>query len=394
MPEEHGKIKQDAGKGKNMIGVLTFYWADDYGALLQSYGIKTYLNRYQETVMIPYYPIVLRSRYRLIDYNEADRFCKKSYAFIKQIAKQILHRRFYSNLKAKRRMRSFRKNYLTDVRGHLSSPKEIYEFEEAMDTYVVGSDQVWNPEITEGLQEGYFCTFRTWKKEGSRYVAYAASIGSEYLEERFDRPISELLVNFDAISVREPSAIPYIGKLCKRNLQAVLDPVFLLEKEEWEALINTNKKKKKRYIAVYYTEYNPTMADYLRQLEQYTGLNILILAPRIRNLQWTENQAYAKGCGPLDFLELLYHADYVVTNSFHGIAMSVIFHKQFAAFPHSVRNARLSDILHMLHLEARMVCNGQHVEFIDEKIDWKRADEALKVAVKHSKEFIEREILK
>ncbi len=377
-----------------MIGVLTFYWADDYGALLQSYAIKTYLSRYQETVMIPYYPIALRSRYRLIYYNEADNFWKKSFVFVIQITGQILYRRLYSNLMAKRKMKYFREKYLTDVHSHLRSSKEIYEFNKTIDTYVVGSDQVWNPEITEGLQEGYFCTFRIWRKERSRYIAYAASIGEEHLEKKFDQPVSEYLVNFDAISLREPSAIPYIEKLCNRNLQAVLDPVFLLEREEWESLINTNRKKKKGYIAVYYTEYNPTMADYLRQLELYTGLTILILAPKIRSFYWTDNQTYAKGCGPLDFLELLYHADYVVTNSFHGIAMSIIFHKQFVAFPHSVRNTRLLDILHTLYLETRMVCNEQNIEFIDEKIDWKRVDQDLKEAVKYSKEFIEREILK
>ena len=117
-----------------MIGVLTFYWADDYGALLQSYAIKTYLSRYQETVMIPYYPIALRSRYRLIYYNEADNFWKKSFVFVIQITGQILYRRLYSNLMAKRKMKYFREKYLTDVHSHLRSSKEIYEFNKTIDT--------------------------------------------------------------------------------------------------------------------------------------------------------------------------------------------------------------------------------------------------------------------
>lgn len=375
-----------------MIGILTFYWADDYGALLQSYAIKTYLNKYRDAVIIPYYPNELRSRYRFFQYNKKESFLCKGYRITKQIAREIRYRRFYGNIKAKCKMRYFKKKYLVNVSELLSSSKEIFEYNKKIDTYVVGSDQVWNPEITEGFQEGYFCTFRMWKKENSHYVSYGASIGAECLEERFDQVVSDFLANFDAISLRESSSVPYIERLYTKSPEVVLDPVFLLEKEEWEALVNVKKKRRKRYIAVYYTEHNPIMASYLKQLEKYTGLNILILNPRIESFRWTEHQKYAKGCGPLEFLELLYHAEYVVTNSFHGTAMSIIFHKQFAVFPHTTRNVRLSDILHTAQLEKRIVYGGKGVETINEKIDWIKVDKNLNEAVKHSKKFIEKEI--
>lgn len=377
-----------------MIGILTFYWADDYGALLQSYGIKTYLNKYQETVMIPYYPMALRSRYRFIQVDEKDFFLRRIYRITRQIAGEMWHQRFYGNLKTKCKISSFRKKYLVSSSKRLQDSREIYEFNKNIDTYVVGSDQVWNPEITEGLQEGYFCTFRKWRKENSRYVSYGASIGTERLEERFDQPVSALLANFDAISLREPSAVSYIKNLWARSPEVVLDPVFLLNREEWETLIKSKKKRKRKYIAVYYTEYNLRMAEYLRQLEAYTGLNVLIVNPKIRNVCWTKNQKHAKGCGPLDFLALLYDAEYVVTNSFHGVSMCIIFHKQFAVFPHSSRDVRLSDILHSVHLETRIAGEGEKPDRINDKIDWVKVDEALVEAVKHSKEFIENEICK
>lgn len=376
-----------------MIGILTFYWADDYGALLQSYAIKTYLNRYQETILIPYFPEELRHRYRFIQFNKRDKGLGKCYRVVRQIIGQISRGVFYSNWKAKCKISRFRKRYLTDNSRRLRNSWEIYEFHKGIDTYVVGSDQVWNPRITEGLQEGYFCTFKTWRKSHSRYVAYAASIGSERLEESFDQLVSEYLDHFDAISLREHSAVPYIEKLCDKNLEVVLDPVFLIGREGWEALIRTNRKRRKGYIAVYYTEYNQKMADYLKQLEQETGFYILLLAPKNRGFHCTDNQVNAVGCGPLEFLEYLYHAEYVVTNSFHGLAMSIIFHKPFVVFPHSVRNARLSDILHTVHLEARIVEEGQTTELIREKIDWTKVDESLEKAVGYSKMFIEREIL-
>ena len=112
------------------------------------------------------------------------------------------------------------------------------------------------------------------------------------------------------------------------------------------------------------------------------------------DVRWTDNQVYAKGCGLLEFLEWIYYAPYVVTNSFHGTALSVIFHKQFAVFPHSVRNARIWDVLEMAGLKRRMAYTGEDVSHMDEMIDWKSADEALKEAVEASKEFIRKEILK
>ncbi len=376
-----------------MIGILTFYWADDYGALLQSYGMKTYLSHHQETIMIPYFPEELRHRYRFIQFNKKDKGLRKGYRVVRQIIGQISRGVFYSNLMAKCRISHFRKTYLTSSSRRLRDAREIYEFDKEIDTYVVGSDQVWNPRITEGLQEGYFCTFRQWKKERSRYVAYAASIGSQSLEEGFDEMISQYLTNFDAISLREPSAVPYMEKRCKKELEVVLDPVFLIGREKWEALIRTNRKRRKGYIAVYYTEYNQQMADYLKELEQDTGLYVLMLAPKIRGFHCTDNQINAVGCGPLEFLKYLHDAEYVVTNSFHGVAMSIIFQKQFAVFPHSVRNARLADILHTVHLEERIVGEEKGVQGIYEKIEWRKVEEALKEAVKHSEEFIEREIL-
>lgn len=373
-----------------MIGILTFYWADDYGALLQAYGLKTYLNKYQETIMIPYYPAALRSRYRLLQCSKQEGGLQNGYG----IVREMLDPRFRSDFIAKCKISRFRRKYLTAAKECLSNSKEIYEFNKQIDTYVVGSDQVWNPDITEGFQEGYFCTFCTLRGEEARYVAYAPSIGSQRLEERYSRQFLELLTNFDVVSLRESSAMPYMKEIYKGKLSVVLDPVFLLEKKEWERLIRTERRIKRDYIAVYDTEYNQAMSEYLQRLERNTGMHVLILKPRQEDERWTDNQVYAKGCGLSEFLEWIYYAPYVVTNSFHGTALSVIFHKQFAVFPHSVRNARISDVLEVVGLKKRMAYTGDDVLHIDETIDWKRTDEALKEAVNASKAFIRKEILK
>ncbi len=393
-----------------MIGILTFYWADDYGAMLQSYALKTYLNQYGGAVLVPYFPRALRGRYRVIHYNRADSIPRRLYKMAGQLRPENLRRAF----KRRKRMKAFRQEFLTGERKSLDSSKDIFKYKSDINVYVAGSDQVWNPEITEGFQEGYFCTFRKWKKSGARYAAYAASIGMERLNEKYDRKLAGLLSNFDVISIREPLSKPYIAKQWGKEPEVVLDPVFLLKKKEWEVLSGKLTKEAVRhmiygadgafsgdtavnsggrYIAVYDTEYSPEMAQYLRKLEKYSGLAVAVISAVHKTYRWTEKEKRLVGLGPLEFLGVLQHAAYVVTNSFHGTAFSIILKKQFAAFPHSTRGARMLDILRTARLEDRLVSGGKREVRIDEKIDWDEVDKALEKEITHSKAFIQNEIL-
>ena len=370
-----------------MIGILTFYWADDYGALLQCYALKTYMSRFDNTAVIPYYPKNLRYRYRLLKYSRSDKMRKK----IRMVVHQLRTKEFYSRLAAKLRMAHFRRRFLTADFRKLDSARSIPAYRPGISAYIVGSDQVWNPEITEGLQEGYFCAFP--KPEGVRFIAYAASIGSERLDVVYDARIARYFENFAAVSVREGTSASYIEKLYGREPETVVDPVFLLEKKDWEQLLKNKDLSKKNYIAVYDTEYNEEMAHYIASLREKLRLPVLVLRAEKRYYDWGGQEEYARGCGPLEFLEYRYHAAYVVTNSFHGTAMSIIFHKSFAAFPHSKRNARLEWLLHAAGLESRMAHTIPEGVQGMEKVDWHQVDKALQEEIERSRSFIRKEIL-
>lgn len=370
-----------------MIGMLTFYWADDFGALLQCYGLKTYLSQFEKTVVIPYYPKALRSRYRLMTCYKSDKLRWK----VRMVARQLCTAEFYSSLAAKLRMAYFRRLFLKADFRKLDSAVEIPRYWQEISTYVVGSDQVWNPEITEGVQEGYFCEFP--KSKSVRCTAYAASIGSSQLNASYDHILTRYLKNFHAISIRENASGPYISALYGMEPETAVDPVFLLEKKEWECFVKNRVPSKKRYIAVYDTEYNEEMKHCITDLRKRLGLPVVGLRAAKRYYDWGVQEEYIWGCGVQEFLEHLYHAEYVVTNSFHGTAMSIIFHKQFITFTHSERNTRLTGLLRAAGLERRMAYTMQDGVRIMEEVDWKRADEALKKEINRSKEFIRREIL-
>lgn len=372
-----------------MIGILTFHWADDCGAMLQCYALKSYLNQFEETVVIPYVPKPLRSRYRLF-------LCDRDVGFLRRIyrtAKKFLHKSFYCSLQTRIKMRRFRRRYLTKACSVLHAPQEIASYGNGIGTYVAGSDQIWNPGITEGFQEGYFCAFRKWTDRRVRCVAYAASIGTDRLVRGQDKTFTKLLSNFDAVSLREPSAKPYVQTCFGKNISLVLDPVFLLEREQWEALAKGRKKGGKKYALVYYNEYNAGMEKFLQCLERETRCEIWSMHAGKGRHAWTPDTKYVCWKEPARFLGLLWQAEYVVTNSFHATAFSVIFQKQFAVFAHSTTNTRIADLLRALRLEDRMLRDGDGAAKMGQRINWDIVERALQRKIADSQKYIAEEIL-
>ena len=98
--------------------------------------------------------------------------------------------------------------------------------------YIVGSDQIWNPDITYGLRRAYFGAFVNKRKK--RVIAYAASLGGAALAEQYKQEFSGLISCVDVVSVREEEAIPYVENCAQKEVVAVLDPVFLLQRESWQ----------------------------------------------------------------------------------------------------------------------------------------------------------------
>lgn len=366
----------------NMIGLITFHWADDYGGMLQAYALKSYLSKHENVKIVPYFPKRLRSRYTLIKTDSPYNF--------KMSLESMLRVKDFS-LRAKRRFKmiSFRKRYLTDE-GSFSDARLIPTYNKSISKYVVGSDQIWNPEITEGLDDGYFCTFKGEASGQIKCIAYAASIGSERLDSEYDVPLRERLENFDTVSVREGNIAPYISDLYVREVYTVLDPVFLRDKTEWEALLN-KKPNCKPYILVHYTERNMDLIDYAKALAEKKGLEIRLFRQEYPEY-WSDSVHFMSGSGPLEFLSYIRDAQYVITNSFHALAFSLIFQRQLAAFAHSDKNARLNMLLSTAGLTNRIVDNPDTFD-IDSKIDWDSTQRSLSAQIEYSKRFIDKEIL-
>ena len=344
-------------------GILTFHCADNYGAMLQAYGLKKALqDRGIPVDIIAYQPPYMTGRHWLIPYlpNESiKRMLSAAYRGLRRNGKYW--RQFHER---RRNMKRFRREYLKPQ----GLPKLFaWQLKYARySTYVLGSDQIWNPDLTFRLRKPYFGNIH---KHGDYAIAYAASFGMERLKPEYDAEFTELLRGLQAVSMREKSAIPYVQEHFDKEVLSVCDPVFLPDRESWKEIMVVPEKT--GYVLIYATENITALYSYAKKLAQDKGLELVELTTEVRK----EGVHCVTTAGPGEFLGYIYHADYVVSNSFHGLAFCTIFHKRFVAYLHSSRGARIVDMLKALGLENRINSDDASFAFpIDSEIDWRDCD--------------------
>lgn len=357
---------------------MTFHCADNYGAMLQAYGLKTSLKTIEpDTEIVPYAPLFMTGRHWLIPWYPGMSLIKMAGSAVRSFF--TLTPDYFIQ---KKRMKTFRTRYLIPSSRTVRTLNGLKHL--TYEAYVLGSDQIWNPAITFGLRKAYFGAFSNRYKK--YVIAYAASLGGSRLDNSYDQEIQSLLSYVDRISVREKAAVPYVSCMAGKKVSAVVDPVFLLNVEEWKEI--ETPPKKRNYILIYKTEQNEKLMDYAKRLADEKNLLVIELKYQKGMLPENKQIIVEIGAGPAEFLGYIHHADYVVTNSFHAMAFSIIYQKKFLAFEHSTRNARQQDVLEQCALEKRMVRNESEPPDIDAVIDWTKVKETIRQMRKDSILFL------
>ncbi len=266
----------------------------------------------------------------------------------------------------KRNFEEFHRKYL-----HLSkkySSKEMNKLD--YDIIVVGSDVVWKPTRLLTREEGraYFLTKDTHCKK----IAYAASIGISDKEilDRLKKRYARAINRFDFISLREGIAQRYVQELLpERDIQNCIDPVFLRSKEEYMKLISERGERNNNYIYVYLMGKNAEAFHYAEKLGKEKNLPLVIHSNTSKNLL---SGASSISDGPIEFLERVCNASYIVTDTFHGTALSIIFEKQFITFTRGNMSVRLEDFLSRIGIRDRLVESTDDLQFIQQPIDFNR----------------------
>lgn len=359
------------------IGILTFQNAHNYGALLQAYALKKYLEEKGfEVEFINYINAKIEENYLKKPKNNVKiggfRSAKK---WFKTQINLLYGKTHYIE----------KWNKFNDfIHTYLVNEPEQYEIEkldvQKYDFILFGSDQIWNPNLTNGFDGVYFGEFKTKAKK----IAYAASLGKANLSSDELKYFGKLLENFDFISVREDELRKYIKKELGMNVKMVLDPTLLADKSIYDNFLKPVPYKK--YIFQYTLMDNPELDKIVEEIAKRKNLQII-------EVRYQENFFRKKGlqisnAGIQDFLSLLKGADFVVTNSFHGTIFSILFQKDFYTVKINGVNSRIENLLHITSLEDRMIENIEEVN-LESKIDFKKALNNIENEKIDSKKFLE-----
>ncbi len=241
------------------------------------------------------------------------------------------------------------------------------------DVVFVGSDQTWNP---IGFYSNYWNLM--FVADSIPKFSYAASFGVSKIPSIQKRGTKKYLERIDLISVREDRGKIMVESLSGKNAKVVVDPTMLRTREQWEDFANrSDRKLKEPYIFCYFLGPRRDIREEALALAKETGYKIAI-CPHME-----EYREVDEGIGdyvlydlnPYDFVKLLWNADYVCTDSFHGTVFSILLHKQFMTFYREYgpsTNSRIDNLLGFLGLKSRLFSHS--ISSIKEDIDYQKVD--------------------
>ena len=339
------------------IGILTFHWGTNYGAIIQAYALQTYLEKNgHEVYIINYRP--KRFKKSLINCFRTPRV----YLYLSNIAALLKEKKLIN----------FRDLYLNQTRLYESS-NELKKTPPDLDVYVCGSDQIWNPSFTSGGEgkptSTYFLDFGD---KNIKRVAYAVSFGCVHYPERAFNIAKNHVRSFDAISVREDSGLNIVSKLGFRSPIKLPDPTLLLKASDYVFPVDNTINNDNSKVAFFYMLRNEQSRVKSLELYLQSSYKLISADEKFKPLSLEE------------WIRGIKNASIVITNSFHGMCFSLIFHIPFIVIPAIGKAGSMNDrfftLLSYLNLEDRMMSEynvNKTNSLISNDIDWKNVDEKI-----------------
>jgi exopolysaccharide biosynthesis predicted pyruvyltransferase EpsI len=375
------------------IGVLTQPLHNNYGGLLQAYALKEVLQSLGHEVII-----INRQSKKVSTFRKYGSVVK-SILIGRTIAPNVLLNESFKE-EISRETRRFREKYIPNLSQLITDNEDMHNLSNmGFDAYVVGSDQCWRPRYSPNIRN-YFLDFAINDNRVKR-IAYAASFGVSHWEftNEDTAACSELLNKFNAISVREDSAIDLIkNKLGRDDAVHVLDPTMLLSKEHYNDLVELEKSSvTPGNLNVYVLDKTPEKDKLVRQIEAKLQLKAFEVLPlkRLNEQKVTkdniEDFVYPN---PAAWIRGFQDAKFVVTDSFHGTVFSILHNVSFIVIGNSERGlSRFQSLLKLFGLEDRLITDVDTTKieyFTDKKIDWVRVNKILDQEREKSLEFLKK----
>lgn len=352
--------------------ILTFHCVPNYGAVLQAYALQEVLKIFfDEVEILDYRPNNLTREYNVINYYS-----------VFSVAATLFSSNSFK--KKKQHFFEYEKKYLNLSYQHINNISALKNYK--TDALFLGSDQIWNPDITNGFDKAYFGKFDI--VDSAKVISYAASIGKNSFTNTQSYILNYLLNGIDAISVRESQAKDILQNLCDKSIEVVADPTILAGREYFDCMVT--KKEKKPYVLLYSLNGYEETEKLAESVAEFKGLKLIELSGRRKPILKPHHKAIYDA-GPEEFISYIANAEFVVTDSFHGTVFSLLYHKNFLTVPHKTRGARIVNLLNVADVSSRLTDKFSE-DIASSKINWEKVDENLNVERKKSYEFIEKAI--
>ena len=366
------------------VGIVSCYFKDNYGSMLQAYATKKILDKNEipnETINIKYNKDFKngKRKYYLSQITNF-KFIKNKLGMVKLKIDKKLNKQLGKNIAIRtQKYKEFRKEFNLSRSNNTfkdltNQAKELYS------DVIVGSDQLWLP---VNVVADYYTL--NWVPDEINKISYSTSFGFSSIPNKYVELYRNFLNRINYLSTREESGVQIIKDIVARDAKLVCDPTILLTKDEWHEESSKERKYDEKYILCYFLGNNIEHRKFAERLRKKTGYKIVSLNHADEYVKYSDEFCdYAPfDIGPREWISLIENAEYVCTDSFHGTVFSILFNKMFFDFRrHNNKskvstNSRIDSLLDVAGISKERILVGN--EDIDKvltyKIDYNKVNE-------------------
>lgn len=348
----------------------------NYGSALQTWALHQAIKRTGYTpVLVDYCPAVLADKDPLNPFEhmwdqdeESRRMCELTMPAIRENFWKF--DRFYHD-----RFDRTSQKFTADNFGEITK--------ENLDGFVCGSDTIFCIDEFKGFDDGYYANYSAMK---GCSVSYAASFGDSHFDVESYAVLNERLRNFKALGLRENQMLSYVRAHVDIPSERTIDPTLLLTSDDYDKLASVQEYDFP-YLLLYTRRYDPKMEAYAERLAKEKGLKIVEISLRATNAEKGHIMRYDAGVE--EFLSIVKHSTFVVTNSFHGLIFAVQYRRPMVVFTREQADSKINEVLYLMDLKDAQFATGDE----DYKtIDYEKVHKNIAIAREKSLDFLKKEL--
>lgn len=364
--------------------IITLHRVYNYGSVLQAYATYNIIKKYvDECYIIDYYSEFRTPRSIWLSCSDS-------------LKKKPLLRGIYYVLKLPSIILKCKTFYGFLKRNVKLSKKKYIRFSDLLvdvplaDIYITGSDQVWNSVYNRGIDKAFYLQF---VPMGKKKIAFSASIGTSEFKESEQKDILSYLNEYHAISVREKEGEQLLKKHGIKNVCSLIDPTLQLDVHEYKHIMSSKLIRQPYLVLMLLYNEDENATKIARILADKYNLKLVKISWELRKPKNIDVLMTHRS--PEDFLSLFYYADFIVTNSFHGLAFSIKFNKQFIVVPRKEFNSRIENLLSLCNLKDRLIQSSSDIDFLyNNKINYKTVNDVIENETMKAQSFLKRSLKK